>query len=94
MNLIRILVILAIAVALADPALAQRKLKPGEFGTITYKCLDSRGKVYYSDKLSPECDHVEEMNRQGRVVGDTTFCCLAAARAVFCECRFGRRLEA
>jgi hypothetical protein len=31
--------------------------------------------------------------RRGRVVGDTTFCCLAAARAVVCECRFGRRLE-
>jgi len=68
MKLIRILVILATAALLPGMALAQPMPRPGASGTVTYKCLDSRGKVYYSDKLAPECNHVEEMNRQGRVV--------------------------
>ena len=67
MNLTRILVCLALAAAVAQPALAQQS-KPGGSGTVTYKCLDSRGKVYYSDKLLPECNEIVELNRQGRVV--------------------------
>ena len=65
MKLIRILASLAIAAALAGPVLAQQKLKPA---TVVFKCLDDRGKVYYSDKLGPECNQVEEMTRQGRVL--------------------------
>jgi hypothetical protein len=68
MRVIRTLVSLTIAAALAGPALAQQKPKPGASGTVVYKCVDGRGKVYYSDKLTPECNQVEEMNRQGRVV--------------------------
>ena len=74
MKLIRMLVCLIVAAALAGPALAQPKPKPGASGTVTYKCLDSRGKVYYSDKVAPECNEIVELNRQGRVVKkhDTT----------------------
>lgn len=70
MRVIRTLVSLTIAAALAGPALAQQKQKPkpGVFPTVVYKCVDDRGKVYYSDKLTPECSQIEEMNRQGRVV--------------------------
>jgi hypothetical protein len=68
MKLIRILVSLAIAAALACPALAQPKPKPGASDTVVFKCVDDRGKVYYSDKLAPECNEIVEMNRQGRVV--------------------------
>jgi hypothetical protein len=68
MKVIRMLVSLTIAAALAGPALAQQKYKPGDFPTVVLKCVDDRGKVYYSDKLTPECSQIEEMNRQGRVV--------------------------
>ena len=33
-----------------------------------YKCVDTDGKVYYSDKLNPDCAKRTEMNRQGVVV--------------------------
>lgn len=33
-----------------------------------YKCLDPSGKVYYSDKMNPECANGSEMNRQGVVM--------------------------
>ena len=33
-----------------------------------YKCQDPSGKVYYSDKLNPECANGSEMNRQGVVL--------------------------
>jgi len=68
MKVIHSLVSLTIAVALAVPAMAQQKPKPGGSGPVMYKCVDSRGMAYYSDKLTPECNQVEEMNRQGRVV--------------------------
>jgi len=68
MRVIRTFVSLTIAAALAGPALAQQKPKPGVFPTVVYKCVDDRGKVYYSDKVTPECREIEEMNRQGRVV--------------------------
>ncbi len=68
MRVIRTLAGLTLAAALAGPALAQQKPKPGVFPTVVYKCVDDRGKVYYSDKLTPECSQIEEMNRQGRVV--------------------------
>ncbi len=68
MSVIRTLVSLTVAAALAGPALAQQTPKPGASGTVMYKCLDDRGRAYYSDKLAPECNQVEEMNRHGRVV--------------------------
>lgn len=33
-----------------------------------YKCLDPSGKVYYSDKMNPECANGSELNRQGVVM--------------------------
>jgi hypothetical protein len=30
-----------------------------------YKCVDAAGKVYYSDKLNPDCGQGKELNRQG-----------------------------
>jgi hypothetical protein len=68
MKVIRSLVNLTIATALAVPALAQQETKPGASGPVTYKCVDGQGKIYYSDKLTPDCTRIEEMNRQGRVV--------------------------
>ena len=68
MKVIRSLVSLTIATALAVPALAQQGPKPDASGTVTYKCLDSRGKVYYSDQYTPECGQTQEMNRQGRIL--------------------------
>lgn len=65
MKVIRSLVSLAIAAALAVPALAQQKPKPRP---VTYKCVDSQGKVYYSDQYTPECGQTQEMNRQGRIL--------------------------
>lgn len=68
MKVIRSLVSLTMAASLAGPALAQQKPNPGVSPTVVFKCVDGRGKVYYSDKLTPECNEIEEMNRQGRVV--------------------------
>ena len=68
MRVIRTLVNLTIAAALAGPAMAQQKPKPGAPRPVMYKCVDDRGKIYYSDKFTPECGQTEEMNRQGRVV--------------------------
>ena len=65
MKVICSLVSLTIAAALAVPALAQPKPKPGP---IMYKCVDSRGQIYYSDKVTPECGQTQEMNRQGRIL--------------------------
>ena len=33
-----------------------------------YKCLDPSGKIYYSDKMNPECANGSELNRQGVVM--------------------------
>ncbi|HEX4985866.1 MAG TPA: hypothetical protein VFV71_07315 [Burkholderiales bacterium] len=30
-----------------------------------YKCIDGKGKVYYSDKMNPDCGNGTELNRQG-----------------------------
>jgi hypothetical protein len=68
MKVIRSLVSLTIATALAVPALAQQEPKPGATGPVTYKCVDDRGKIYYSDQFTPECGQTQELNRQGRVV--------------------------
>ncbi|MGQ0579197.1 MAG: hypothetical protein ACT4PQ_09860 [Betaproteobacteria bacterium] len=68
MKVIHLLVSLTMAAALCLPAMAQKKPKPGGTGSIMYKCLDDRGKIYYSDKLTQECAQVQEMNSQGRVV--------------------------
>jgi hypothetical protein len=34
----------------------------------TFKCVDATGKVYYSDKVNPDCGQGVELNRQGVVV--------------------------
>ncbi len=68
MKVIRSLMSLTIATALAVPVLAQQEPKPGASGPVTYKCVDSRGKIYYSDQFTLECGQSQEMNRQGRVV--------------------------
>ena len=68
MKLICSLAALVIAAAVAGPAGAQQKRKPAPSGPVTYKCVDARGKIYYSDQFTPECGQTEEMNRQGRVV--------------------------
>jgi len=68
MKVIRSLVSLTIATALAVPALAQQKPAPGGSGPVTYKCVDGRGKIYYSDQFTPDCGQTQEMNRQGRIL--------------------------
>lgn len=68
MRVVRTLVSLTIAAVLAGPALAQKKPKPGGSGPVMYKCVDGRGKVFYSDQFTTECRQPQEMNRQGRVV--------------------------
>jgi len=65
MRVIGSLVSLTIAAALAVPALAQPKPKTSP---IMYKCVDSRGQIYYSDQVTPECGQTQEMNRQGRIL--------------------------
>jgi len=68
MKVIRSLLSLTIATALAVPALAQQKPTPGDSGPVMYKCVDGRGKIYYSDQFTPECGQTQEMNRQGRIL--------------------------
>jgi hypothetical protein len=51
-----------IAAALTLPAQAQQG------NTRTYKCIDSAGRVYYSDKMNPDCGQSSELNRQGVVM--------------------------
>jgi len=50
------------ATVLALPGQAQEK------GSRMYKCIDSAGKAYYSDKIGPECGQASELNRQGVVM--------------------------
>lgn len=51
-----------IAAALALPAQAEQ-------GNVRmYKCIDAAGKVYYSDKINPDCGQSSELNRQGVVM--------------------------
>ena len=51
-----------IAAALVLPAQAQQEKAR------MYKCIDSAGKVYYSDKTNPDCGQSSELNRQGVVM--------------------------
>lgn len=51
-----------IAAALALPAQAQQG------NARMYKCIDGAGKVYYSDKMNPDCGQSSELNRQGVVM--------------------------
>ena len=37
-------------------------------GARMYKCVDAKGKAYYSDKLNPDCAQGTELNRQGVVM--------------------------
>ncbi len=48
------------SVAFALPAQAQQNRM--------YKCVDGAGKVYYSDKMNPDCGQSAELNRQGVVM--------------------------
>lgn len=48
-----------LAAVCALPAQAQDK------GARMYKCVDAAGKVYYSDKINPDCGQGTELNRQG-----------------------------
>lgn len=61
MKTTRIVFGLLLGAALAAPVLAQQKPR-------MYKCVDARGKVYYSDKLSADCGESTGMTRQGRVI--------------------------
>jgi hypothetical protein len=54
--------LIASAVALPAPAADQGT------GVRMYKCIDQAGKVYYSDKLNPDCGQGSELNRQGVVM--------------------------
>jgi hypothetical protein len=56
-----IVVAALILTALAFQAQAAEKLR-------MYKCVDPAGKVYYSDKLNPDCGQGTELNRQGVVM--------------------------
>ena len=60
----KIIIILpfVIAIALVLPAQAQQG------NARMYKCVDAAGKVYYSDKLNPDCAQGSELNRQGVVM--------------------------
>lgn len=51
-----------IAAALALPAQAQQA------NARMYKCIDGAGKVYYSDKMNPDCSQSSELNRHGVVM--------------------------
>ena len=33
-----------------------------------YKCIDTDGKVHYSDRMNPDCGQISELNRQGVVM--------------------------
>ncbi len=48
-----------LAAVCALPVQAQDK------GARMYKCVDAAGKVYYSDKINPDCGQGTELNRQG-----------------------------
>jgi len=50
------------AAVCALPVQAQDK------GARMYKCVDAAGKVYYSDKVNPDCGQGTELNRQGVVI--------------------------
>ena len=51
-----------VAAALAVPAHAE------ESKVRMYKCVDGAGKVYYSDKMNPDCGQISELNRHGVVM--------------------------
>ena len=51
-----------IGAALAVPAQAQQG------NARVYKCIDPTGKVYYSDKMNPDCGQASELNSQGVVM--------------------------
>lgn len=58
-------VVVGILVAvLAVPVLAQTKASTGRM----YKCVDEKGKVFYSDSPNSDCGKNTEMNKQGVVI--------------------------
>jgi hypothetical protein len=46
----------------------QRKPSATGGGARVYKCVDATGKVYYSDKMNPDCAEGSELSRQGVVM--------------------------
>lgn len=73
MTALRILVSALLVSALAGQAWAQQQKprkpagKPGAAVTM-HKCIDANGKVYYSDKLTPDCERSSQLSRQGITV--------------------------
>lgn len=58
-------VVVGILVAvMAVPVLAQTKASTGRM----YKCVDEKGKVFYSDSPATDCSKGTEMNKQGVVI--------------------------
>jgi hypothetical protein len=73
MTVLRIFVSALLVSALAGQAWAQQQKprkpagKPGSAVTM-HKCIDAHGKVYYSDKLTPDCERSSQLSRQGITV--------------------------
>ena len=57
-----IVLVCLFAAASVLPVQAQEK------GSRMYKCIDTAGNVYYSDKMNPDCNQGSELNRQGVVM--------------------------
>jgi len=70
MKILRIALVLLVALAVATPALAQQKKRPGKSGSSNarmYKCVDEKGKLFYTDNARI-CEDGVEMTRQGVVI--------------------------
>ena len=73
MTPIRIFVSALLVCALTGQAWAQQQKprkpagKPGSAVTM-HKCIDADGKIYYSDKFTPDCERSSELSRQGMTV--------------------------
>lgn len=73
MTLIKFFVSALLVSALTGPAWAQQQKprkpagKPGSAVSM-HKCIDADGKIYYSDKFTPDCETSSELNRQGITV--------------------------
>lgn len=74
MTVLKVCMSMLLVAALAGQAWAQQQPKPrkpaGKPGsTVTmHKCVDANGKVYYSDKITPDCERSSELSRHGLTV--------------------------
>ena len=66
MNITAVLVLLFATLICLGPATAQTARPKGK--PIMYKCVDTRGKTYYSDKMSTDCAKGIELSQTGRVI--------------------------